>query len=83
MCTQNCHLNFNSTHCAGGQDCVAANNNGNGEWDDDKCDDLKSFVCEKGTSIIYFKADARQVGKSQNYLFLPSMPSKNQKRFLP
>ena len=36
----------------GGQDCVAANRNGNGKWDDDKCDDLKSFVCEKGTSII-------------------------------
>ena len=44
--------NGQPNNVAGGQDCVAANNNGNGKWDDDKCDDLKSFVCEKGTSII-------------------------------
>ena len=40
---------------AGGQDCGAVKSNG--EWYDDDCTDLKSFVCEKGTSIIYFKAD--------------------------
>ena len=42
----------------GGQDCVAANDNG--EWDDVKCHSLRYFVCEKGNiqvHIIYFKAD--------------------------
>ena len=53
-----CDVHLLRSFWLGGQDCVAANNNGNGEWDDDKCDDLKSFVCEKGTGIIYFKADS-------------------------
>ena len=38
---------------AGGQDCGAVKSNG--EWYDDDCTDLKSFVCEKGTVNFRFK----------------------------
>ena len=36
------------------QDCVAVNSNG--EWDDDACSQLKSFVCEKGTKAEIFSS---------------------------
>ena len=54
------------------QDCVAVNSNG--EWDDDACLALKSFVCEKGTYILSYlvKSSNSVPPKCRADLHLPS-----------
>ena len=58
------------------QDCVAVNSNG--EWDDDACSQLQSFVCEKGTTFMQtvFSQNVEQK-QSPGFLFfqLPWVPN--------
>ena len=54
MLWKNWRVSAGQPNNKGNQDCVAVNANSysNGEWDDDACWQLKSFVCEKNFVVF-------------------------------